>query len=37
MGLPKHFDITLKREEILKLFKEIDNDKDGLIKLREFE
>lgn len=36
-GLPEQFGITLKREDILKLFKEIDTDKDGLIKLHEFE
>ena len=31
-GLPTHFGITLRREDCLKLFKEIDVDKDGLIK-----
>lgn len=36
-ALPEHFDITLKREEVLKLFKEIDKDKDGLVKYKEFE
>lgn len=35
--LPTHFDVTLKREEVLKLFKEIDTEKDGLISYKEFE
>jgi Ca2+-binding EF-hand superfamily protein len=37
LGLPQQFGITLKREEILRLFKEIDQDRDGIIKLNEFE
>lgn len=36
-SLPTLFDITLKRDEVLKLFKEIDKDKDGLVKYKEFE
>ncbi len=36
-SLPKLFNISLKREDFLKLFKEIDTDKDGLIKYKEFE
>jgi Ca2+-binding EF-hand superfamily protein len=35
--MPSLFGISLKREEFLKLFKEIDSDKDGLIKYKEFE
>ena len=35
--LPRQFDITLKRDEILRLFKEIDRDRDGLVKYKEFE
>lgn len=36
-GLNKGFGITLKRDEVIKLFKEIDTDKDGLVKYKEFE
>ena len=32
-----HFDITLKRDELTRLFKEIDADRDGLVKYKEFE
>ena len=35
--MPSLFGISLKREEFLKLFKEIDSDKDGLVKYQEFE
>lgn len=36
-SLPQHFDISLKREEVLKLFKEMDKDKDGIVTYKEFE
>lgn len=35
--MPSHFGISLKREEFLRLFKEMDTDKDGLVKYQEFE
>ena len=35
-GLPTHFDITLKKNEIVKVFKEIDQDEDAVIKFKEF-
>jgi Ca2+-binding EF-hand superfamily protein len=35
--MPSLFGISLKRDEFLKLFKEIDSDKDGLVKYKEFE
>lgn len=35
--MPQHFDISLKREEVLKLFKEMDKDKDGIVTYKEFE
>ena len=35
--MPQLFGISLKRDEFLKLFKEIDSDKDGLVKYKEFE
>jgi Ca2+-binding EF-hand superfamily protein len=35
--MPSLFGISLKRDEFLKLFKEMDSDKDGLVKYREFE
>jgi Ca2+-binding EF-hand superfamily protein len=35
--MPALFGISLKREEFLKLFKEMDSDKDGLVKYREWE
>ena len=35
--MPPLFGISLKRDEFLKLFKEIDTDKDGLVKYKEFE
>lgn len=35
--MPSLFGISLKREEFLKLFKEMDSDKDGIVKYKEFE
>ena len=35
--MPNLFGVSLKREEFLKLFKEIDQDKDGLVKYVELE
>ena len=35
--MPNLFGVSLKREDFLKLFKEIDQDKDGLIKYVELE
>jgi Ca2+-binding EF-hand superfamily protein len=35
--MPANFGISLKREDFLRLFKEIDSDKDGLVRLKEFE
>lgn len=35
--MPSHFGISLKREEFLRLFREMDTDKDGLVKYQEFE
>jgi Ca2+-binding EF-hand superfamily protein len=37
VGLSKHFNITLKREELTMLFKEVDEDRDGLVKFKELE
>jgi Ca2+-binding EF-hand superfamily protein len=34
---PQLFAISLKRDEFLKLFKEIDSDRDGIVKYKEFE
>lgn len=36
-GLPKHFDLALKKQDLATLFMEIDQDKDGLIKFKELE
>mmetsp|Transcript_43809 Transcript_43809/g.42288 ORF Transcript_43809/g.42288 Transcript_43809/m.42288 type:complete len:129 (+) Transcript_43809:922-1308(+) len=36
-GLTQAFDITLKRDDLKRLFKEIDQDRDGMIKYKEFE
>ena len=35
--MPNLFGVSLKREDFLKLFKEIDQDKDGLVKYVELE
>ncbi len=35
--MPQIYGVSLKREDFLKLFKEIDSDKDGLVKYKEFE
>lgn len=35
--MPALYGISLKREEFLRLFKEMDTDKDGLVKYKEFE
>ncbi len=37
VGLSRHFNITLKRDELTRLFKEIDVDRDGLVKYNEFD
>ena len=36
-SMPSLFGISVKREEFLRLFKEIDTDKDGIIRYKEFE
>jgi Ca2+-binding EF-hand superfamily protein len=35
--MPGLFGVSLKREDFLRLFKEIDSDKDGLVKYKELE
>ena len=35
--MPILFGISIKRDEFLRLFKEIDTDKDGIVKYKEFE
>ena len=35
--MPQIYGVSLKREDFLRLFKEIDTDKDGIVKYSEFE
>lgn len=35
--MPQIYGVSLKREDFLRLFKEIDSDKDGIVKYSEFE
>lgn len=35
-GFSKIFDVSFKRNDLLEIFKEIDSDKDGIVKLKEF-
>ena len=37
VALPRHFDIPIEHKNVILLFKQIDTDKDGIVRFAEFE